>query len=184
MVLSSSIAKCISLLAQIGDSTSDLSTMFIESEWTIREHCDSLRQRVDIARVTAIENIHKASNTLMVDIDAYEHNCLSGWTTVKEGCRRCLQAGESVPRRAPRISAKCPRKRRRADTALGRGQQVRTRAQRSQERAQTSHVRKQTRFIPRVSKLGRCVSPWRIGIQRHLTSIQDTGNRKHRVQAD
>ena len=54
------------------------------SELTITEHCDSLRQEVDIARETAIESIHKESNTLMREIDAYERECLSSWSSVKE----------------------------------------------------------------------------------------------------
>ena len=39
--------------------------MCIESDLTIREHFDSLRQQVDIAREIALENIHKASSALM-----------------------------------------------------------------------------------------------------------------------
>ena len=58
--------------------------MSIESELTIREHCDSLRQQVDIARETALENIYKASNTLISEIDAYELGCLSSWAAAKE----------------------------------------------------------------------------------------------------
>ena len=58
--------------------------MSIESELTIGEHWDSIRQQVDIARETALENIHKASNTLMSEIDAYERECLSSWTEAKE----------------------------------------------------------------------------------------------------
>ena len=58
--------------------------MSIESELTIGEHCDSLRQQVDIARETAIENIHTASNTLMVAVDAYERECLSSSRATKE----------------------------------------------------------------------------------------------------
>ena len=54
------------------------------SELTIGEHFDSLRQKVDIARETAIEIIHKASNTLITEIDACERKCLSKWATVKE----------------------------------------------------------------------------------------------------
>ena len=76
--------KLRSLLAKLGDSASDLATMFIESELTIREHCDSLRLKVDIARETALEKIHKESNTLMSEIDAYEHECWSSWTAAKE----------------------------------------------------------------------------------------------------
>ena len=85
---SSSIAKLRSLLAQIGDSSADLVKAFDVSDWRIREHCDSIRQQVDIARETAIESIHKASNTLMSEIDAYERECLSRWTATKEstGC--------------------------------------------------------------------------------------------------
>ena len=58
--------------------------MLKESEMTIREHCDSIRHEVDIARETALENIHKASNTLMTEIDTYERECLSHWTATKE----------------------------------------------------------------------------------------------------
>ena len=85
MISSYSIAmKLRSLLAQIGDSSADLVEILNISELTIREHCDSLRQQVDIARETALESIHKASNTLMVEIDAYELECLSSWTAAKE----------------------------------------------------------------------------------------------------
>ena len=58
--------------------------MFIKSELKTREHCDSIRQQVDLAREIAIENIHKASNALMSEIDAYERECLSSWTATKE----------------------------------------------------------------------------------------------------
>ena len=71
-------------LAQLGDSTAELIKMSSESELTIREHCDSIRLEVDIARETALEDIHKASNTLLTEIDAYEHECLSSLTTAKE----------------------------------------------------------------------------------------------------
>ena len=57
--------------------------MLKESEMTIREHCDSIRHEVDIARETALENIHKASNTLMTEIEEYERECLSSWTAAK-----------------------------------------------------------------------------------------------------
>ena len=69
--------KLRSLLAQIGDSTADLTKLLNDSELTIEEHCDSLRRQVDIAREIAIENIHKASSTLMTEIDEYERDCLS-----------------------------------------------------------------------------------------------------------
>ena len=82
-VTSSSLAKLKSLLAQIGDSNGELTKMPIESEWRNREHCDSLRRDVDIARETALENIHKASNTLISEIDAYERECLSSWRATK-----------------------------------------------------------------------------------------------------
>jgi predicted nucleic acid-binding Zn-ribbon protein len=39
--------------------------------------------QVDIARETAIENIHKASNKLMSEIDKYERECLSSWKANK-----------------------------------------------------------------------------------------------------
>ena len=84
MVISSSIAKLRSVLAQIGYSTADLAKMSIESELTIREHCDSIRQQVDIARETAIENFFNASQVLMEELDAYERDCLSNWTATKE----------------------------------------------------------------------------------------------------
>ena len=74
-------------IKQLGDSTAELTKMSIEL--TIEEHCNFLRQQVDIARETGIENIHKASNTLMSEIDTYEQECLSSWTE---------QANESVPR--------------------------------------------------------------------------------------
>ena len=65
--------------------------MYIDSELLIRQHCDSLRQQVDIARETAIENIQKASNASMVDIDTYERKCLSGWTTVKVSTEKVVE---------------------------------------------------------------------------------------------
>ena len=77
-----------SLFGQIGDSSADLVKAFDLSEWRIREHCDSLRQQVDIARETALENIHKASNKLMSEIDTYEQECLSSWKTAKESTER------------------------------------------------------------------------------------------------
>ena len=77
---------------QIGDSTSDLTKMSIESELTIREHCDSVRQQVDIAREIAIENLHKASNTLMTEIDAYERECLSSWRAAKESTQNVIES--------------------------------------------------------------------------------------------
>ena len=58
--------------------------MLHDSELSIREHCDSIRQQVDIARETAIENIHKASKTLMTEIDTYERDCLSSWSAAEE----------------------------------------------------------------------------------------------------
>ena len=58
---------------------------------TINEHCDSLRQKVDIAREEAIENIRKSSNTLITRIDAYEKECLSGWTPVKESTKSLVE---------------------------------------------------------------------------------------------
>ena len=57
--------------------------MSIQSELTIREYFDSIRHQVDMAREIAIENIHKASNTLILEIEAYERKCLSDWTMVK-----------------------------------------------------------------------------------------------------
>ena len=72
-----------SLLTKIDDTTDEINKMSIESELTICEHFDSLRQQVDIARETALENIHNASNTLMTEIEAYERECLAGWTTVR-----------------------------------------------------------------------------------------------------
>ena len=82
--ISSSIAnKLRSLLAQL-DSSAEQDNLLSVSEWTIREHCDSLRQQVDIARETALESIHKASHTLIIEIDAYEQECLSRWTAAKE----------------------------------------------------------------------------------------------------
>ena len=80
-----------SLLAQIGDSSADQDKMLAVSEWNIREHCDSLRQQVDILRETALERINKASNKLMCEIDAYERECLSGWTAAKESTERVVK---------------------------------------------------------------------------------------------
>ena len=105
---SSSIAAMRSKLAQIGDSTAELTKMSVESELTIQEHCDSLRQQVDIARETAIESIHKASTTLMSEIDAYERDCLSRWSAAKESTEVTVKrTDESVRRRTTRISSKC-----------------------------------------------------------------------------
>ena len=85
----SSIAKLISRMAEIGDSTTELTKMSIEL--TIRELCDSMRQQVDIARETALESIHKASNKLMTDIDTYERECLSSWTAAKESTEHVVE---------------------------------------------------------------------------------------------
>ena len=82
--ISRSVAKLRSLMAKLGDSIADLTKTLNDSELTIQEHCDSLRQQVDIARETALESIHKASNTLKREIDAYERECLSSWSFVKE----------------------------------------------------------------------------------------------------
>ena len=65
--------------------------MCIESELTIRENCDSIRQQVDIAREIALENIHKVSNALMVEVDAYERECLSNWTAAKESTENVVE---------------------------------------------------------------------------------------------
>ena len=46
-------------MAQLGDST-----VRVVSKSTIREHYESLCLQVDIARETALENIHKESDTL------------------------------------------------------------------------------------------------------------------------
>ena len=73
--------------------------MFIDSKFIIREHCDSVRYEVDIAREIAIENIHRESNTLMREIDAYEGKCLSGWKTVKESTEKFVEDA-SKPMRA------------------------------------------------------------------------------------
>ena len=51
---------------------------------TIREHCDSIRHKVDLAREIALEKIHKESNALMTEIDTHERECLSSWTEAKE----------------------------------------------------------------------------------------------------
>ena len=87
----SSIPKLRSLLAQLGDSIADLAKMLKESEMTIGEHCNSLRQQVDLAREIAIENIHKASKASMTEIDAYECECLSHWTEAKESTEVTLE---------------------------------------------------------------------------------------------
>ena len=73
------------------DSFVELTKMSIESELTIEEHCISLRQQLDIARETALENIHKASITLITEIDAYELECLSGWRAVKESTEHAVE---------------------------------------------------------------------------------------------
>ena len=72
--------------------------MSIESELTIREHCDSVRRQVDIARELAIESIHKESNALMTEIDAYERECCSGWQAVEEATKEAIV--EDVCKRA------------------------------------------------------------------------------------
>ena len=81
--VSSSIATLRSRLAQLGYSTAELTKMSIESELTIRAHCDAIRNKVDIARETALENIHKASKALMTEIDTYERECLSSWAKAR-----------------------------------------------------------------------------------------------------
>ena len=83
--------KLRSLLLQIDDSSADMVKAFDLSEWRIREHCDSLRQQGDIARETALENIHKESNTLMTEIDAYEQECLSSLRATKESTERVVK---------------------------------------------------------------------------------------------
>ena len=77
------MAKLKSQLAQLDDSIAELNKVSIESELTIRDHFDSIRQQVDIARETAFENLHKTSNALIMEIDAYERECMSAWTTVR-----------------------------------------------------------------------------------------------------
>ena len=91
-------------LTQLGDSTSELTKMSIESELTIREHCDSVRRQVDIARELAIESIHKESNALMTEIDAYERECCSGWQAVEESTKEAVV--EDVSKRARAFLAK------------------------------------------------------------------------------
>ena len=90
MTVSRSVAKLRSLLAQIGDSSAELRKALNESDLTIRDHCDSIRQQVEIAREIALENIHKASNALLVKIDAYEHECLSNWSVAKESTEQAV----------------------------------------------------------------------------------------------
>ena len=103
--ISSSIAaKLRTSLTQLGDSTSELTKMSIESELTIREHCDSVRRQVDIARELAIESIHKESNALMTEIDAYERECCSGWQAVEESTKEAVV--EDVSKRARAFLAK------------------------------------------------------------------------------
>ena len=113
-----------SFLAQLSYSTAELNQLLNKSELTIREHCDSIRQQVDIAREIALENIHKASNALMAAIDTYETRMLveldSGQGVQRGHLGRCEKTDESVPRRAAHIYAKCPGKWHwRVDTALG-----------------------------------------------------------------
>ena len=60
-------------------------------ELTIQEHCDSIRQQVDIRRETALEKIHKESIALMLEIDAYERGCLSSWAAVKESTENVVK---------------------------------------------------------------------------------------------
>ena len=50
-----------------------------------------MRQQVDIARETALENIHKASNKLMNEIDTYEQECLTSWKASKESSERVVK---------------------------------------------------------------------------------------------
>ena len=103
MAICITIDKLSSLLTQIGDSADELTKMSIESDLTIREHCASIRLEVDIARETAIENIHKESNALIAEIDAYEHECLSGLTAVKESTEQVV---EDVSKRTRAFIAK------------------------------------------------------------------------------
>ena len=86
----SSIPKLRSLLARIGESAADLANMLNESESTIRDHCDSIRLQVDIARETALEKIHKESNALLAEMDAYESACLSSWSTAKKSTQNVV----------------------------------------------------------------------------------------------
>ena len=87
----SSIVKLRSLLARIGESTADLAKMLIGPELTIQDYCDSIRQQVDIARETELEKIHRASNALMVEVDAYERGCLSSWAKAKESTENVVK---------------------------------------------------------------------------------------------
>ena len=91
MATSSSLEKLRSILTQIGDSTDELAKISIKPELKIEEHCDSLRQKVDIARETALESIHKASSLLMTEIDAYERECLSSWAEARESSERVVE---------------------------------------------------------------------------------------------
>ena len=78
-------------MAHISDSSAELVKAFNLSEWEIGEHCASLRQKIDIARETKLENIHKAYNKLMSEIDAYERDCLSCWAPVKESTKNVVE---------------------------------------------------------------------------------------------
>ena len=59
-------------LAELEESVAELNKMYSEADLTIREHCDSLRQQVNMAREAAIEKIDKASDTSMNKIHANE----------------------------------------------------------------------------------------------------------------
>ena len=80
-----------SKLEQMGRTTAKLTKICNWSELTIRVRCDTLRDEVERARRTAIENIHKASKTLMTEIDTCERDCLSTWTAVKESTKNVVQ---------------------------------------------------------------------------------------------
>ena len=96
LVISSSVAKLRSCLAQLDDSTVDLAKMSIYSELTIPEH---MRPEVDVERAKSIENIQE-SNTLMPETDEYEPVCLSSMRKARdEDLKRRLEESNKLVQR-------------------------------------------------------------------------------------
>ena len=154
-------------MAQIDDSTAELTKMCIESELTIREQCDSLRQQVDIARETDIENIHKASNKMTAEIDTYERDCLSSWMAAKESTKHVV---EDVSRRTRAFIAEQQAREDELQLHLNEP------SERNKELKSAMFDNK-----PHVSEHWRVISR-RVGLHQHPTSIQEVEHGFHRPQ--
>ena len=74
---------------QLVDSTAKLTEMSIDSKLTIREHCDSLRNKVDIPREIT---------TLMPETDGYERVCLSSLAKPEESTEQVVKQRADLQR--------------------------------------------------------------------------------------